>query len=379
MSYRAVLFFGLSACLPLSCFVQASAQGIPAGGGTSTITRPDSIADTGYWGYMANAPGGVIAGGMLAGKVIVQGNPLVWEPITVVLSCKNGQTDLTTHTDPDGKFVITHVNLPKVYTLDGTVRTQMEQHYEGCTVRASLAGYQSTVDTITERNLRDNPYLDNIVLTEDEHAPGTAISTTTGSASPEAIKAFQKAHEQWLHRNPAAAERELQKAVKADPNFAQAWYLLGRLQIGTNLADGKSSLQRAVAADPRFVLPCVWLAQVAVVQRNWTEASQWSAKALELDPAGTPQIWYLKAQADYHMGKNESARTSAERALAMDPEHEIPNAEELLALTLAAKGDYHSALAHLRNCLTYLPPGRGTDLVKRQIAFLEQQSGEAKK
>src|ERR1700733_13700733 len=29
----------------------AKAQGIPAGGGTSTITRPDSLQDLGYYGY----------------------------------------------------------------------------------------------------------------------------------------------------------------------------------------------------------------------------------------------------------------------------------------------------------------------------------------
>lgn len=58
----------------------------------------------------------------------------------------------------------------------------------------------------------------------------------------------------------------------------------------------------------------------------------------------------------------------------MDPEHSVPNAEQLLALTLAAKGDYAGALAHLHNSLTYIPTGPGADLIKRQIAFLEQRS-----
>lgn len=357
----------------------AIAQSGGINGAPANITRPDSLGDTGYFGFMANATGGVVAGGMLAGKVVVQGDPLLWEPIRVVLSCANGKTDLTTQTDADGRFLITHVNLPKAYTLDGDVRTQMEQHLEGCSVQAALAGYQSTTDIIREKNLRDSPYLDPIVLTPDEHAPGTAVSATTIAASPEARSSFEKAHEEWLHRRPQAAQAELEKTVQADPQFAQAWYLLGRLQMGSDLAAAKKSLQTAAAADPKLVSPCISLAALALAQRNWQEAEDWAAKALALDAVGTPRLWYFKAQADYHLGKNEAARTSAERVLSMDPEHEVPNAEELLALTLVARGDYAGALSHLRNSLTYLPPGPGADLVKRQIAFVERRSVQAKK
>lgn len=121
----------------------AIAQGtIPAGGGVSTEPRPDSIQDTGYWGYMANAPGGVVAGGILQGKVVLAGNPLLWEPLTVMLSCTPGKPSLTTQTGADGSYAITHVNLPKAYTTeDDALSIQMSQHYEGCTLQAPLAGY----------------------------------------------------------------------------------------------------------------------------------------------------------------------------------------------------------------------------------------------
>ncbi|MGC2299114.1 MAG: hypothetical protein WA476_09955, partial [Acidobacteriaceae bacterium] len=207
----------------------ALGQGVPAGGGTGTETRPDSIQDLGYMGYMANSPGGVAAGSGLFGRVVVEGNPLLWEPITVTVSCATGKTDLTTGAGPDGKFAITRVNLPIAYTLDGDVRRQMAQHYEGCAVRAELAGYRSTADTITEKVLRDKPFLEDITLTPEESAPGTDISLVSG-ASPEAEKYFQKAHEEWMHRNADAAKSNLEQVVKIDPKFAEAWYLLGRLE-----------------------------------------------------------------------------------------------------------------------------------------------------
>lgn len=377
MKNKTALFLFLFFSLPMLAGEFVQAQGIPAGGGTSTATRPDSIQDTGYWGFMANAPGGVIGGPGLWGKVVVAGDPLIWEPITVALSCANGRTDLTTDTAPDGRFAITHVHLPGAYTLDGDVNRQMEQHYEGCTVHAELAGYRSTVDTITEKTLRDNHYLADLVLNPEENAPGTALSAA--SSSPEAMKAFRTAHEEWLHRKTDGAKSDLEEAVKADPKFAEAWYLLGRLQAPSELKAATDSLIQAQAADPRFVPPCVWLATIAIQKKDWQEASNWTARALALDPAGTARIWYENALVDYRLGKNEAARTSAERALAMDPEHTVQNAEEILALTLINKHDYSGALDHLRNSLTYVPAGPDADLIKRQIAFVQQREADAKK
>lgn len=352
---------------------------IPSGGGTSAVTRPDSIQDTGYWGYMANSEGGVVAGSALRGKVTVEGNPLIWEPITVILSCANGKTDLVTQTGADGRFAITHVNLPHVDTLDEDLKRQMQQHFEGCVVRAELAGYRSTEDTITQRVLRDNPFLPDLTLSVVEGAPGTAVSATTASAPPAALSAYQKAHQEWLRRDSESAKSDLAEAVKIDPQFAEAWYLLGRLQAMSDMKAATESLKKAQAADPRFVLPCAWLATIAIQSRDWPEAANWAARALELDPAGTAQLWYYNGLADYRLGKNEAARTSAERALAMDPEHSVPNAEQLLALTLINKSDYAGALQHLRNSLTYMPPGPNADLIRKQIAFVEQKEAAAKK
>jgi tetratricopeptide (TPR) repeat protein len=123
----------------------------------------------------------------------------------------------------------------------------------------------------------------------------------------------------------------------------------------------------------------VWLAMVAIQKKDWQEASHWASLALELNPAGTARIWYENALADYRMGKNEAARRAAERALAMDPEHNVQNAEEVLALTLIERGDYAGALDHLRNSLTYVSAGPDAELIKRQIAFVEQRAATVKK
>jgi tetratricopeptide (TPR) repeat protein len=173
--------------------------------------------------------------------------------------------------------------------------------------------------------------------------------------------------------------RDLEQVVKIDPKFAEAWYLLGRMQAASDLKAASASLEQAQAADPRFVLPCVWLATIAIRNRDWQEASKWASQALVLNPTGTAQIWYDNAVADYRLGKNEAARAAAEHALAMDPEHSVQNAEDVLALTLIDKGDYSGALNHLRNSLTYVSAGPDAELIKRQIAFVQQKTGTASK
>ena len=380
MRIQSAVLVILSFVLPVSISSVACAQAgsIPAGGGTNTTLRPDSINDLGYSGYMANSAGGVVAGEGIWGKIVIEGNPLIWEPIAVVVSCASGKTALTTGAGPDGRFAITRVNLPTAYTLDGDVRTQMEQHFEGCAVRGELAGYRSTSDTITEHVLRDKPFLGDIVLTPQENAPGSEISTVSGGV-PEAQQYFQKAHDDWMRRDTKAAETKLEQVVKADPKFAEAWYLLGRLEATTDLKAATESLKQANAADPRFVSPCAWLAMIAIQNRNWQEASQWASQALALDPEGTPRIWYENAVADYRLGKNEAARNAAEHALAMDPEHRVQNTEEILALTLVSKGDYSAALEHLRSSLTYVPAGPDAELIKRQIAFVQQRAAAVNK
>lgn len=363
------------------CAAAASGQTpiIPAGGGASTITRPGSLVDQGYGTFMSNLNEGAISGG-LSGKVVLQNHPLLWEPITVVLSCTPGKAAMTLDTNAEGRYFIDHADLPKAYSTESdSLNAQLSQHYEGCSLQAPLPGYHSSTVTITQKNLRDKPVLDNIVLTPDEHALGTDFSSIGESASPEAAKLFDKAHDEWMHRNFDGAQSDLQQAVKTNPQFAQAWYQLARLQLRTSVADAVKSLTTAQEVDPKFVPPCVYLGAIAMEKRDWATAAKWADRALALNPAGSPLLWYVSAQADYHLGKNEAARAAAQRAVDLDPDHSVPNAEDLLALTLIARHDYPGALEHLRNSLNYILSGPSADLIKRQIAFVEQQSAAQNK
>jgi hypothetical protein len=343
----------------------------------TTVARPDSIQDSGFYDYWANMSAQGRAGGVLLGKLALEGEPLPWEPMLVSVDCK-GNVVNTTQADLRGQFVITFVDTHGVERIPTDAQRQMETKYEGCQVRASLAGFRSSAVTITVRNLRDEPDLGTITLFAEGRNSGTEVSGTTKAAPANAMKAFEKAREEWLNQNPGGALGSLKKAVAIYPGFAEAWLELGKLQLASDPQQARDSFSKALAADPKFVLPYEQLAVLAAQAGTWQETEDNTNQALQLDPAGTPQLWYYDALAKFQLGKIDEASASALKSLAIDPRHTVLGTEQLLAVIMARKADYAGALQHLRNCLTYFPAGPQADMVKQQIAQIQPRAKASK-
>jgi tetratricopeptide (TPR) repeat protein len=306
------------------------------------------------------------------GRVRVADGMLPWDAIPVTVTC-NGVPRYTTLADYKGEFTIQgQIKISEVTDSTADPKQASASQLIGCQVQAKLAGFLSSVVTIANLNIMDNPDIGTVTLHQDEHATGYSVSPTTTTASKDALKKFDKARAEWQDKNAEGAEHDLQKAVQSDPKFAEAWYQLGKLQEGTKPADALNSYQKAVAADPQFVPPYVKIAALSAQQKQWQPMETATSQSLKLDPEGTPQIWYFDAVAKYNLGDKEAAEKSAEKALAMDPQHMAPNDEQLLAVIMAGEGNLAGALQHLKNCLTYLPAGPNVELVKQQIAQLEK-------
>ena len=338
----------------------------------TTITRPESIQDSGLYDYWTEMSGQSRAGGALLGKLAVEGEPLPWEPLLVTVTCA-GKVVYTTQTDAKGNFGIVAVTLPGALGKQGDSQRQMETHFEGCLVQGAVSGFHSSTITLTQHNLRDDPDLGTIMLSRAGRDLATTLSRTTDTAPANAIKSFEKARGEMLQHNPGGAEQELKKAVQDDPKFAEAWLQLGKLQETSEPQAARDSFSKASEADPQFVLPYEQLAALAAQDGNWKEVLDNTNHVAQLLPEGTAQSWYLNALANYQLGKPDVAQAGAVKSLALDPKHSILNTEQLLAVILARKGDFAGALAHLRSSLTYVPPGPNSDLLKQQIAQLEQR------
>src|SRR5580704_247921 len=105
MSVRCPVKYAFSSPLPSSCFLlilvavllgQALAQThASAPAPPSTLTRPDSIQDSGLYNYWANMSAQGRAGGVLLGKLAMEGEPLPWEPMLVNVDCKGSIVNST--------------------------------------------------------------------------------------------------------------------------------------------------------------------------------------------------------------------------------------------------------------------------------------------
>jgi hypothetical protein len=374
-SFKGSLTFFL---MLMMCLWQAVGQTrTPAPTAPSSATRPDSIQDSGFYDYWAQMSGQGRAGGVLLGKLAVEGGHLPWQPLLVSVLCK-GSVVNQTQTDLQGRYVIRFTNTKGMPGSPDDAQRQMERQYEGCTVQAMLAGFHSSNVTITQHNLLDEPNLATIMLSPEGRGGGTELSSTSDKAPVNAMREFEKARAAWLDQKPDSAEKSLEKAIKLYPSFAEAWLQLGKLQEISDPKSARDSFMKAQVADPNYVLPYEQLAALSTKDQKWQETLDNTNHALQLDPAGTPEVWYYDALAKFQIGKTDDAQTSAVKALAIDPRHSELGTEQLLAVIQARKGDYLGALEHLQNTLTYLPAGPNADLVKQQIAQLMQKIPAAK-
>jgi tetratricopeptide (TPR) repeat protein len=349
---------------------------LPARAQTGSGKTPETSTDVGKSAKWDDLTHHAKSGDYLVGNVIVTGGELPWEPVPITVTC-NGKIRYTATASPKGNFEIAAVENTSHPTL-GTDGSVPAAQFFGCTVEATLAGFTSSVLTIANRSLLDNPDIGTVKLSREEGAAGSAVSSTTASAPKDAAKAFEKARSEWLEQKPERAQHDLEKAVQVYPQFAEAWYQLGKIQEASHSPEAQSSFSKAAAADPRFSLPYAYLIANAALAGKWEEVANDTSHELELYPRGTPQVFYFNALANYKLGKKDVAELNATKSLAMDPLHTQPNTEQLLAVILADKRDYAGALEHLRNCLTYLPAGPNSELVKQQVAQLEKMAPPAK-
>jgi hypothetical protein len=84
------------------------------------------------------------------------------------------------------------------------------QDMNGCELRAAATGFSSDVGTI--------------VLHRLEGVHGSVFSTATLLAKKEARKAYEKGGDRTRKEDYDEAMREYEKAVRAAPRFAAAWY-----------------------------------------------------------------------------------------------------------------------------------------------------------
>ena len=239
-----------------------------------------------------------------------------------------------------------------------------------CDVSIRLKGYRPMQAT-----LRNDA---TVVLKRIGLHEGSTVSASALNAPEPAKKAYGKGVNAMNDEKWPAAQKNFEKAVEIDPDYAQAWSDLGEvLQKQAKPTEARAAWEKAVQADPKYIKPYIQLTVLDLQEKKPEDAVAIGGKAVAMNPLEFPQLYFYYAAANYNLKHLDVAEVNARRATELDNAHEIPRAELLLGSVLVAKGDRSGGLQHFRKYLEIVPKAPDAEQVKRAIAQLEAP-GDAK-
>ncbi len=250
-----------------------------------------------------------------------------------------------------------------------------ERALVGCELRANIPGYTSQSVDLSMRRPMDNPEVGTILVHRISRAEGTTVSASSLAAPKNAKKALQKGYALEKKNELDQARADFQQAVDTYPQYAEAWFELGRMQARQGQAElAHKSFDEAIRAEPRYIPPYIQLSLLEMQAQRWKELVDISDKALRLAPFGYPQVFFMNAVANYNLGRGDVAEKSVRRALALDTRHQLPHASHLLGVILADRQDYAGAAAQMRDYLKFAPQGADVADVRARLEVFEKQS-----
>jgi predicted Zn-dependent protease len=344
-----------------------------AGGGT-----PPSIM-----GSMAAPPPPPVR---ITGKVQLEDKSVPPAPALIERLC-DGLPHPEGTTDLKGNFAVDlgHDIIQDPYAIHAQPGVDMppdegDHPFNNCLILASLPGYRSDLVPMAGAKPDGHPYLGTIVLHYVGKVDGHLISPTSLEAPKDAKKDFDKAQEVTRKNKQAEAIQDYQKAVKAYPDYAAAWFELGRLQASAhNMDDARKSFDAAVKADPKYLSPYLQLSALAYNNKDWPALAEVSERLLALDTFDYPQSYFYAAVANYFTGKYQEAQKCAQESLKADTQHHFPETYELMASILVKLNQPAAAVEQLETYLKLFPKSGDVITVQSQVAQLKASLPAPKK
>ncbi len=245
----------------------------------------------------------------------------------------------------------------------------------GCELRAQLGGYRSSTILLTSNQAMGIMEVGTIVLYPASRVKGTTVSVTGLAAPKDARKALERAEKAYQKKKLDEAEKNAKAALQAYPNFAAAWYELGRVYVQSKrIEEAKSAYAKAVEADANYVNPYIELARLAGAEAQWEETVRLTDRALDLDPIDFPYGYFMNAVANYNLGRLETAEKSALKLNQIDSLHRWPQIHLVLASILHRRHDYGAEVVQLRAYLKYAPQSPDASEVRSRLNALEKGS-----
>jgi tetratricopeptide (TPR) repeat protein len=243
----------------------------------------------------------------------------------------------------------------------------------GCQLQADLAGYRSERVSIDVKSMMDDTRVGTIILHPLSRASALIVSATTLAAPPNAKKAYAKGLDAMHSAKWDVAAAEFNKAIKAYPKFAIAWYQLGLARSSRNdTAGAMEAWRQAQSIDPKYVKPYENLTAGADHQGDWAESEKYSRLWIRLDPEDFPAAYLFNAVANARLNKPEEAERAAREGLRVDKDQKIPRLNYVLGLILMDKKEYGASAGCFRRYLELAPNAGDAAMVRQQLPKLEE-------
>src|SRR5580658_7719472 len=102
---------------------------------------------------------------------------------------------------------------------------------------------------------------------------GTTVSASALNAPAPAKKAYGKGVNAMNDEKWADAQKNFEKAVEIDPDYAQAWSDLGEvLQKQSKPTEARAAWEKAVQADPKYIKPYIQLTMLDLEEKKPEDA-----------------------------------------------------------------------------------------------------------
>ena len=200
-----------------------------------------------------------------------------------------------------------------------------------CVLRATYAGYDSTVIDVARFNWSSDPNLPPLVLRKREagSADQSANIFYQEGVPPAARTAWNNAQKLSAGKNWKGSEHELRSAIQSAPKFARAWYALGVVCARQDKwTEARDAFQKTVELDPKNLDAYLMLARSGISAKDWGGADRAAAELIKLDTKHRyPEIYTHQASARYYLRDLDGAESIARAGIGLDTRHEAPRTE----------------------------------------------------
>lgn len=238
----------------------------------------------------------------------------------------------------------------------------------GCELRAQLDGYRADSYILGKRSIYDKPEIGTFILHPLAGVSGATVSATSLGAPKNARKAYEKGLALWKKSDAEKAAKELEKAVAAHPQYAEAWNLLGKTRLMLNDEPAaRAAFTKALEADSNFLPPRSLMTELSVRAGDWPAALRYSGGVLKLNPHDG-QARFFQALAAYESGDLDTAGSAIGVVLADGGiTRQAPQAFHLAGLIHTRRAKFEEAAAAYRQYLAAAPQAPNAGEVRAQL------------